>query len=48
MEVYNYDGLPVKRFTFDIPPQLLVVDEEQSVIYGYNDKYEDYLLHYKF
>ncbi|MDR1368689.1 MAG: TolB-like 6-bladed beta-propeller domain-containing protein, partial [Dysgonamonadaceae bacterium] len=37
MEVYNYDGLPVKRFTFDIPPQLLVVDEEQSVIYGYND-----------
>lgn len=32
----------------DIPPQLFVVDEEHSAVYGYNDKYEDYLLYYKF
>ncbi|MDR0680724.1 MAG: TolB-like 6-bladed beta-propeller domain-containing protein [Dysgonamonadaceae bacterium] len=48
MEVYNYDGLPVKRFTFDISPQLFVIDEEHSTIYGYNGEYEDYLLYYKF
>jgi hypothetical protein len=48
MEVYNYDGLPVKRFTFDIPPQLFVIDEEHGAIYGYNGEYEDYLLYYKF
>ncbi|GHT72097.1 hypothetical protein FACS189455_4980 [Bacteroidia bacterium] len=48
MEVYNYDGLLLKKITFDIPPQLFVVDEEHSAVYGYNDKYEDYLLYYKF
>ena len=48
MEVYDYDGLLVKKFSFDIPPQLFVIDEENSTIYGYNEKYEDYLLRYKF
>jgi hypothetical protein len=48
IEVYNYEGVLVKRFTFDITPQLFVVDEEQSTMYGYCGEYEDYLLYYKF
>jgi hypothetical protein len=47
MEVYNYDGVLVKKFTFDIPPQLFVIDEENNTMYGYSGEYEDYLLRYK-
>ncbi|MFW5700281.1 MAG: hypothetical protein ACOCWM_01215 [Cyclobacteriaceae bacterium] len=50
MEVYNYEGLFVNEFTFDITPKLFSVDEDNKMIYGfaYNDKYEPYLLKFNF
>ena len=48
MEVYNYDGLLIKKFTFDVSPQRFVVDEENNRIYGYSFQDEDYLLRYTF
>jgi hypothetical protein len=50
MEVYNYEGLFVKEFTFDITPELFSVDEDNKMIYGfaYDDKYEPYLLKFNF
>lgn len=50
MEVYNYNGLFMKKFTFDITPQLFAVDENNKTIYGfaYNNKYEPYLLRFRF
>ena len=50
MEVYNYNGSFVKEFTFDITPQLFTIDEKNKTIYGfaYNNKYEPYLLRFKF
>ena len=47
IEVYDYEGKPIIKYTFDIHPYQFVVDEESGYIYGYNSNYEDYLLRYK-
>ena len=46
LEVYDYDGNPIMKYSFDIHPNLFVVDERNSNIYGFNDEYQDYLLRY--
>jgi hypothetical protein len=46
LEVYDYDGNPVMKYSFDIPPKLFVVDESNGKIYGFNEEHEDYLLRY--
>jgi hypothetical protein len=46
IEVYDYEGNAIKKYTFDIFPQLFEVDESKGYIYGYNRRYEDYLLKY--
>lgn len=46
LEVYNYDGQLITKYSFDIAPQLFVIDESNNMMYGYNDQYEDYLLRY--
>jgi hypothetical protein len=46
LEVYDYDGNPVVKYSFDISPLLFIVDEENNHIYGYDGKYEDYFLKY--
>jgi len=46
LEVYDYDGNPVMKYSFDIHPILFVVDERNGKIYGFNEEYEDNLLRY--
>ena len=47
LEVYDYEGNPIIKYTFDIIPFYFVVDEENGYIYATNAHYEDYLLRYK-
>jgi hypothetical protein len=47
MEVYDYEGNQIIKYTFDIVPFQFVVDEENGYIYGCNSHYEDFLLRYK-
>jgi WD40 repeat protein len=47
LEVYDYKGNPIIKYTFDIVPFYFVVDEENGYIYATNSNYEDYLLRYK-
>lgn len=47
LEVYDYGGNPIIKYTFDIIPFYFVVDEENGYIYATNAHYEDYLLRYK-
>lgn len=47
LEVYDYKGNPIAKYTFDIIPFYFVVDEENGYIYATNSNYEDYLLRYK-
>lgn len=47
LEVYDYKGNPIIKYTFDIIPFYFVVDEERGYIYATNSNYEDYLLRYK-
>jgi hypothetical protein len=47
LEVYDYGGNPIIKYTFDIIPFYFVVDEENGYIYAVNSDYEDYLLRYK-
>jgi hypothetical protein len=47
LEVYDYGGNPIIKYTFDIIPFYFVVDEENRYIYAVNSNYEDYLLRYK-
>lgn len=48
LEVYNYKGNPVIKYSFDkSPSSLFVVDEENSYIYSYNENYPDVFLKYK-
>jgi cephalosporin hydroxylase len=47
LEVYDYKGNPIIKYTFDIVPFYYVVDEENGYIYATNSDYEDYLLRYK-
>jgi hypothetical protein len=48
LEVFDYDGNPIIRYTFDIAPFLCVIDENRKYIYGYTHKHEDYLIKYKY
>ena len=48
LEVYDYEGNPVMKYSFDIYPQLFVVDEKEGKIYGYNEEYEDKFLKYNY
>lgn len=47
LEVYNYEGEPIIKYTFDITPYYFVVDEDNGYIYATNADYEDCLLRYK-
>ncbi|MDR1115551.1 MAG: TolB-like 6-bladed beta-propeller domain-containing protein [Tannerella sp.] len=47
LEVFDYDGNPIVRYTFDIAPFLFAIDEDNEQIYGYSSQFEDYLLRYK-
>lgn len=47
LEVYDFNGNVVKKYTFDIPPIFFIVDEKSELIWGYNPQYEDYFLSYK-
>jgi len=46
LEVFDYDGNPIMKYSFDISPILFVVDEKNGKIYGFNEEYEDKLLRY--
>ncbi len=46
MEVYDYNGNSIKKYSFDIIPYLFVIDEKNDMIYGFNQKHEDHLLRY--
>jgi len=47
LEVYDMNGQPVCRFRFnDVAPEVFVVDEEQSILYGYRQAYTATLLVY--
>ena len=47
LEVYDYEGNPIIRYTFDIVPFYFAVDEKRGYIYATNSNYEDYLLRYR-
>ena len=47
IEVYDYDGNAIVRYTFDEAPSPFVVDEVQGIIYGYDYQQPDYWLVYK-
>jgi hypothetical protein len=47
LEVYDYDGTPIIKYIFDIPPFMFEVDEKNGFIYAYNSNYEDYIIRYK-
>lgn len=38
IEAFDYEGNPVARYSFDKGPRKFVVDENNSMIYGYNSK----------
>jgi hypothetical protein len=44
IEVFDYNGNPVAKYTFDICPQIFTIDETNHILYGYNFKFEDHLL----
>lgn len=46
IEVFDYNGIPIIRYKFDISPNLFFVDEENNIMYGYVDKYPDVLFKY--
>jgi hypothetical protein len=48
LEVFDYEGNPVIRYTFDTAPFLFAVDEDNGQIYGYSSRHEDDLLKYAF
>jgi hypothetical protein len=47
MEVFDYEGNSVMKYSFDTYPSLFIVDEENNYMYGYTEKHEDYFLRYK-
>ena len=47
IEVYDYTGKPIITYKFDISPFLFVVDEDNNMLYGYDQDYQDYILKYQ-
>lgn len=47
MEVFDYAGNPVIKYSFDRDPGAFTVDEENQILYGYNSRYPDVLLKYQ-
>lgn len=47
MEVFDFKGAPVARYSFDKSPVLFVVDEDRQKIYGYNSMDENKILVYE-
>lgn len=46
LEVFDYKARPMVKYKFDVVPFLFDIDEEQQVLYGYNEGWEDYFLKY--
>lgn len=46
LEVYDYDGNPAKEYLLDIMPDIFVVDEKDSMLYGFNSQYSDHIVKY--
>ena len=46
LEVYDYDGNPIREYMLDIRPIIFVVDEKNSVLYGVNNKNSEYFIKY--
>ncbi len=46
IEVFDYDGKPVKKFLLDPSPGIIAIDEKNQMIYGYNHRFENYFLKY--
>ena len=44
IEVFDYDGNPVVKYTFEICPQYFTIDESNNVLYGFSFDFEDYIL----
>ena len=44
IEVFDYEGNPIVRYTFNITPQIFVIDENNKMLYGFSYFYQDYLL----
>ncbi|MDR1582922.1 MAG: TolB-like 6-bladed beta-propeller domain-containing protein [Prevotellaceae bacterium] len=44
IEVFDYEGNSVVKYTFDICPQIFTIDETNHILYGYCFEFEDYLL----
>lgn len=49
LEVYDYKGNPIIKYSFDkSPSSLFVIDDANRYIYAYNELYQDSLLKYKY
>ncbi len=46
IEVFDFNGNPVARYSFDKSPVLFAVDEATKKMYGYNSLFEDKILLY--
>jgi len=44
IEVFDYDGNPICKYTFDICPQYFTIDESNNMLYGFSANFEDYIL----
>lgn len=44
--VFNNKGDVINKYSFDIPPIIFAVDEENNTLYGYNGMYKDVILKY--
>lgn len=47
LEVFNNEGKPVIKYTLDICPLFMAIDEENNILYGYTPEKPDILLKYK-
>lgn len=47
LEVFDYEGTTLIKYKFDIVPFLFDVDEQNGILYGYNEEWEDYFLRYR-
>jgi hypothetical protein len=44
LEVFDYNGNPVSKYTFNICPQIFIIDENNHILYGYSSHFENHLL----